>query len=372
MTGFTKAPSFSRRTGLAVAGAAVATGLSLPVFHGAAQDTQATPAAAPPGVPGVDPQIQEVLDAIASFNAPPLETVTPFVGRNLPSFANGLQVVLANQEKPGLAPVGRIDHILIPAQNGESILARLYYPAEMSGDPLPVLVYFHGGGFVIADLDTYDSSCRALATATGAIVASVAYRLAPEYPFPTAVDDAFAATQYFLASAATVGGDPERVVVIGESAGGNLATVSCLRARDEGALLPVYQVLVYPVTTFAPEGEAAESVELYANAKPLNSAQLEWFASYYLADPADAANPLVSPLTATDLSGLPPVTIVQAEIDPLQSQGTVYADALEAAGVQVLRHFYAGATHEFFGMGAVVDIAQEAVAQVAADLQQVF
>ncbi len=362
---------FSRRTGLQVAGAVSALSLAGNVVTAIAQSTQATPAIPPASVPGTDPQIQTVLDALASFNAPPLESVTPDVARNLPSFANAVEVVLSDHDAPALLPVGRIDHVLIPALDGADLLARLYYPTETAGDSLPVLVYFHGGGFVIADLDTYDASCRALTQATGAIVASIAYRLAPEFPFPTAADDAYAATQYVLGNAATFGGDPARVVVIGESAGGNLATGTCLRARDEGAPLPAYQVLVYPVTTFAPEGAAAESIQEFANAKPLNSAQLEWFGSYYLADPSDAANPLASPLNATDLSGLPPATIVLAEIDPLVSQGMVYADALEAAGVAVQVHLYPGATHEFFGMSAVVDIAQDAIDQVAADLQSV-
>jgi len=360
--------NLSRRHSLQLAGGFAAASLaSAPGLRSLAQD--ATPEASPVIGGGADPQMQQVLDALTSFNAPPLDSVTPFAGRNLPSFRDAVETVLAEQGEPILEPVGRIEHLLIPSLDGTEILARVYHPAGASeAELLPVMVYFHGGGFVIASLDTYDASCRALANATGAIVASIAYRQAPENPFPTAVDDAFAATQYFLGGAGVVGGDPERVIVAGESAGGNLATVVCLRARDEGALLPLHQVLVYPVTTFAPEGESLESIQEYANAIPLGAAGLEWFGTFYLADPADATNPYASPLLATDLSGIPPVTMIQAEIDPLQSQGTAYADALEAAGVTVSRTLYEGVTHEFFGMTTVVDKAADAVEQVASEV----
>lgn len=363
--------SLTRRHSLQAAGGATLASLAAaPTLRTFAQG--ATPDASPVIGGGADAQMQEVLDALVAFNAPPLDTVTPFVGRNLPSFRNAVEAVLAERGEPIIEAVGRIEHILIPFPEGEDILARIYHPAGPTEELLPVLVYFHGGGFVIANLDTYDASCRALANATGAIVASIAYRQGPEAPFPAAVDDAYAATQYFLGGAGVVGGDPERVAIAGESAGGNLATVVCLRARDEGGLLPVHQLLVYPVATFAPEGESLESIQEFANAIPLGAAGLEWFGSYYLADPADATNPYVSPLLAEDLSGIPPVTLIQAEIDPLQSQGTVYGDALEAAGVTVSRHFYEGVTHEFYGMTTVVDKAAEAVEVSATELRAAF
>lgn len=363
--------NLSRRT-LAAAGAGLAAAGVLK--HAGAQDpatpqTAATPSLIP--VP-VDPQMQDVLDALLAFEAPPLHTVDPFNGRSLPSAQDAAAAVLAGRGEPALEPVGRISHILVPGLDGNEILVRLYYPMEMGTEPLPVLVYFHGGGFVIANLNTYDSSCRALANAAGCIVASVNYRLAPENPFPAAVNDAFAATQYFLSSAGAIGGDPAKVAVAGESAGGNLATVTCLRARDEGALMPIHQLLVYPYVALAPEGEAAESVETFASAIPLGAPALEWFLSFYLADQADVTNPYVSPILAPDLSGIPAVTLVQAEIDPLLSQGTVYADSLEASGVTVERMLYEGVTHEFFGLGAVVDKAKDAVDFAAAGLMTAF
>lgn len=333
---------------------------------------EATPVAAPE-VAGaaVDPQMQEVLAALDSFNAPPVETVTPEIARNLPSFANAVQKVLADRGQPAVEAVGGIEHRLIPGPAGD-LLVRLYRPSGAEAGPLPVIVYFHGGGFVIANLDTYDASCRALTNGTGAIVASVAYRQAPENPYPAAVDDAYAATQYFLANAGDHGGDPARVAVAGESAGGNLATVVCLRARANDEPMPVHQLLVYPVATFAPEGAAAESVGRFANAKPLNAAMLQWFASYYLPDPALAAEPAASPMSASDLSGLPSATVIAAEIDPLQSQGQLYAQALTDAGVETSYSLYEGVTHEFFGMGAVVDKAKEAETEAASALLAAF
>jgi len=372
-------PSLSRRavvgTGAGIAaGAALASGrLALAQENATPGSTiealpMATPAAAGP-VP--DAQMQEVLDALAAFEAPPIEDVTPHVARNLPSFANALRVVVTERGLPAEEPVAGIDHLLIPGPEGE-ILARIYRPAGIEADALPVLVYFHGGGFVIANLDTYDSSCRALANAAGCIVASIAYRQAPESPFPAAVDDAYAATQFMLTNAGDIGGDPARVAVGGESAGGNLAAVVSLRARDEGAPLPVHQLLVYPVTTFAPEGDAAVTIEQFADAKPLNAPMLAWFGSHYLPDPALVSDPMVSPLNATELGGVPPATVILAEIDPLQSQGAVYAQALIDAGVDTTLTLYQGVTHEFFGMGAVVDKADEAVAEAAARLKASF
>ncbi|MGI8474765.1 MAG: alpha/beta hydrolase [Thermomicrobiales bacterium] len=370
-------PLATRRRLLAgAAGLAAATAVAPLIRSAAAQDAtpEATPVTFDTSVIGgakVDPQMKAVLDALVSFGAPPLQTVDPQIGRNLTSFATALQKVAADQGKPAQEAVADIDQILIPGPAGQ-ILGRVYKPMDAPSGLLPVIVYFHGGGFVIANLDVYDASPRALANAAKAIVVSIAYRLAPENPFPAAVDDAYAATQYLIANAGAVGGDPTKVAVAGESAGGNLATVVCLRAKTAGGKQPVHQLLVYPVATFAPEGESAKSVEKFADAIPLNSPALQWFGKYYLADPTLATNPEGSPLLATDLSGLPPATVIGAEIDPLQSQGKVYADALEKAGVKTDYHLYKGVTHEFFGMGTVVDKAKEAVDKAAEGLTKSF
>jgi len=317
------------------------------------------------GVVKVDAQMKTVLDVLVSFQNPPLDNVDPQIGRNLLSFANAVQKVLADQGKPGVEAVGSINQLLIPGHAGQ-IFGRVYHPANASAVLLPLIVYFHGGGFVIADLDTYDASPRAIANAAKAIVVSIAYHQAPENPFPAAVDDAYAAVQFLLTNAGAVGGDPSKVAVLGESAGGIPATAACLRAKAMGGKQPVHQVLVHPVATFAPDAAAMKSITQFADAIPLSAGTLSWFGKHYLADPTAATNPEVSPLLAPDLSGLPSATAIAAKIDPLQSQGKLYADALTKAGVTTNYHLYRGVSHEFFGMGAVIDTAKQAE-QAAAD-----
>ena len=353
--------------GAKVAGAVALAGTAPSALGGltasrSAQAQEATPAGAVvTGTP--NEQMAEVLAAFAGFDNPPLPTVDPQVARELPSFADAYRTVLSNRGEAALEAVADITTILIPGPAGD-LAGRVFTP---EGDgPFPVIVYFHGGGFVIANITTYENSCRALANAAGAVVVSVGYRQAPENPFPAAVDDAYAATQYLIANAELVNGDPARVAVAGESAGGNLAAVVCLLARDQGGALPVHQLLVYPITTFAPEGDAAAS--LGDGSLFLNQDALLWFAGYYQPDPTSTA---ASPLLA-DLSDLPPATIILAEIDPLRAQGEVYGQALEDAGVDVTVTTYEGVTHEFFGMTRVVDAAADAVAESADRLRASF
>jgi acetyl esterase/lipase len=221
---------------------------------------------------------------------------------------------------------------------------------------------------VFANVDVYDSSARALTNAAGAIVISVKYRQAPENPFPAVVEDAYASYIWATQNAATINGDPKRVAVAGESAGGNLATVVARRARDNGDQLPVHQLLVYPITNYNFD---TPSYNQYANAKPLSKGLMQWFFRYYLPSEADGASPDVSPLRA-DLSGLPPATIIAAQIDPLQSEGQQYAQQLRDAGVPVTYQLYTGVTHEFFGTGAVVDKGKQAVALAGNQLRMAF
>jgi acetyl esterase len=263
-------------------------------------------------------------------------------------------------------PVGGVEHRLIPGPAGE-ILARIYSP---EGDgPFPVLVYFHGGGWVIATLSTYDASCRALCNLAECIVVSVAYRQAPEHKFPAAVEDAFAAYQWVRQSAAKFNGDPGRVAVGGESAGGNLATVVALLARDAGIQPPSHQLLVYPVTDFSFD---TPSYRQNGEAKPLNAAMMRWFWRHYLPSEAEGRDPRASPLQAPDLSRLPPATVITAEIDPLHSEREAYAARLAEAGVPVEHRHFVGVTHEFFGMVAGVSEAKEAVEFAAANLKRAF
>jgi len=313
-----------------------------------------------------DAQMKAVLDQLAAFKAPPLEKQSPMNARNNPTIAAAVMGVLAQRGRPAVEMVGDVSHQLIPGPGGD-LLARIYKPR--GNGPFPVLVYFHGGGWVIATLDTYDSSCRALTNAANCIVVSVAYRQAPEYKFPAAAEDAYSATQWVINNAAQIGGDPRRVAVGGESAGGNLAAVTCLIARDRGGKMPVYQLLVYPVTNYAFN---TPSYQENADAKPLNRAMMHWFWSYYLNSESDGSNPYASPLRAENLRGLPSATVITADIDPLRSEGQAYAQRLRQAGSSVKITNYSGVTHEFFGTGAVVDKAKQAVSEAAFGLRSGF
>lgn len=218
------------------------------------------------------------------------------------------------------------------------------------------MVYFHGG-WVIANLDTYYPSCRALTNAANCAVISVAYRQAPEYTFPVAPEDAIAAYRWVLDNAAAIRVDPARVAVGGESAGGNLATVTALLARDRGVKVPVHQVLICPITNYNFD---TPSYREFVNAMPLNTPLMQWFFSYYLRRPADGANPSLSPLRA-NVHGLPPATLIAAEVDPLRSEAEAYANRLKEAGVPATYTLYTGVTHQFFTMSAIIDKAKQAV-----------
>jgi acetyl esterase/lipase len=232
-------------------------------------------------------------------------------------------------------------------------MARAVRPGE-SG--MPVVLYIHGGGWVIADLDTYDASPRALSKAANAIVVSTHYRRAPEHPFPAAHNDTWMTYQWVLQNAQRFGGDARRVAVAGESAGGNMAASIALRARDENVPPPVHQLLIYPVADAVVDSKSERE---NTQARPLNTAALPWFFSKYLAD-GEGANRYFS-IAQADVKGVAPATVITAEIDPLRSEGEAYASRLEAAGVPVRKRTFEGVTHEFFGMGAVVDKANEAV-----------
>jgi acetyl esterase len=328
--------------------------------------------------------MQEIIDTYAEFHTPPLEALSSANARNLPSLADAAQCVigkhLTKRALPFPEAVGRIEHILFPTSQGE-LLARLYYPlssglrggagwglpGEKDEMPLPVLLYFHGGGWVIGSLDTYDSSCRALCNAAQFIVMSVAYRQAPEHPFPAAVDDAFDAYRWASNNAESFGGEPDRVAVGGESAGANLAAVTCLRARDEGLRQPIHQLLIYPVTDFAFD---TPSFMEFSDAKPLNESMMKWFRWHYLRNKWDQQSPYASPMRAASAAGLAPATIITAEIDPLCSDGDIYAMKLLEAGVPVASKRFDGVTHEFFGMKALLPEARYAIAFASLELAQ--
>ena len=330
-----------------------------------ADNSEAARASQPMPLPTA--QMKAVLDELGALGAKPLNTLTVEQARSQATPADAVKALLVKQGK-STAPeaVGSVEDRLIAGPGG-NIAVRIYKP--VGAGPFPVVFYIHGGGWVIASIDTYDASARALTNAAGAIVVSTEYRKAPEFKFPAAHDDTYAAYQWTLANAASLGGIAKQVAVVGESAGGNMAAAITLRARDAGIQVPVYQALIYPVTNYAFD---SPSQQQNRDASPLNTAALMWFYEKYLPTPQDGANPQFSVLRAPSLAGLPSATVVTADIDPLRSEGRAYAERLSSSGVAVDYVNYAGVTHEFFGMGAVLDEARAAVAKVAANLKTAF
>jgi len=321
-------------------------------------------------------QMQAVLNAYAQLGPLPLETLTPAQARLLPLMDNAAGMVYGQSitHRAFAAnphPVGGIAHRLIDTV-GDTILARIYTPkGEAPQGGWPAVVYYHGGGWVIADLDTYDATARGICDGANAMVISVQYRQAPEHKWPAAAEDAYAAYQWVHRHAVQLGIDADRIAVAGESAGGNLAAVVCLMARDYDDVPPVHQLLVYPVTDLA-NGINSISAEENREAKPLSTPMLSWFYGHYLPKDADATNPYISPLHAKSHVGLPPATIILAQIDPLRSDGEAYAERLIAAAVPVSIKLYTGVTHEFFGMVGLINEATEAMNHATADLRAAF
>lgn len=234
---------------------------------------------------------------------------------------------------------------------------------------LPVVVYWHGGGFVRGDLDGGDAACRALCAASGAIVVSCEYRKAPEAPFPAAVDDAFAAYEWVTRRAGDFGGDRFNIAVAGEDAGGNLAAVVARKCVEQGVAAPVAQVLVYPVLVHTADTLSAKQ---HLGAEPLSTPQMQWFWERYLAKDDDGATADASPLLAGDLKGVAPATVILADIDPLRSEGEVYVKRLREAGVAVHAQVFTGVTHDFFGCGAVLPEARAAADFAGLTLKEAF
>ena len=334
---------------------------------GAPKTTGDTPAAATQTTEAgkADADMQAVLDKLASLGGKPIETLSPEEARKQPTPTDAVKALMAEKGLRADTTVTTKD-ITYPGASGAQ-KARVYTPAGATG-PLPVVLYIHGGGWVIADIDVYDGGPRALAKAANAIVVSIEYRHAPEAKFPAAHDDANAAYPWLLANAAKWGGDPTKVAVVGESAGGNMAVNVAIAARDKGWMAPKAVIAVYPV---ADSNMATRSKVANAAAKPLNTPMLAWFFTHTLGNPAQATDPRVN-LVGADLKNLPPTTIILAEIDPLHDDGVNLADKLKAAGVATDLKEYAGVTHEFFGMGAVVADAKDAEDFAAGKLKTAF
>jgi acetyl esterase/lipase len=324
---------------------------------------------APDWAPTIDPQMLAVVEEFSAAEPIRYPEATPFQVRNAILPAEAVFELLMKAGLPAAAPKTDVAHRILPVGPEEGILVRTYTPLDAPDGPLPVIVYFHGGGWVIADLDTYDPSARALAARSGAIVVSVAYRQAPEYTYPTAHEDSYAAYEWVAKNASELGGDPDRIATAGESAGGNLAVAMALMARDRGGRMPDHIVSVYPVA----DGDVqSDSYDKYAMAKPLNRPFMEWFFSHYTPDWKSSESPLIALIDA-DLSGLPATTIINAEIDPLAAEGETLAERLRAAGVRDVEHRqYPGVTHEFFGMAALLEQAVEAQEFAAGRLKEAF
>jgi acetyl esterase len=309
----------------------------------------------------IDPQAQSVLDLLLSAGRPPLETLTPAEAREV---ARSSSLFFALPPEDVAAAADRI----IPGPGGP-IRVRLYRPAGSRADALlPVLVYFHGGGFVIGDLDTHDGICRILANRAGCAVLAVHYRLAPEHPFPAAVEDSWAAVEWVRAQGHAAGLDPARIAVGGDSAGGNLAAVMALLARD--AKLPLaFQLLIYPVTDFAGDTPSSRA---FADGYFLTRSSMDWFSGHYLQRPGDALDWRASPLRAASLAGVAPALVLTAGFDPLLDEGKAYADRLREAGIAVRYRCYDGQIHAFVGMTKLVEEGSRALGECGAAVKAGF
>jgi acetyl esterase len=297
----------------------------------------------------LDPQLQAMRDQRERDNVPPLYAM---------SLADARAADLASIRQGGgePEPVYEVADLTIPGPGGE-LPVRLYRPARER--PRPALLYFFGGGWVLGSIDTADGVSRSLANSSGALVVVPGYRLAPEHPFPAAIDDCYATLRWVAEHADEIGADPARLAVGGDSAGGNLAAAVALRARADGPAL-AGQLLVYPNTD-----QLADDDSMRAGDDPFlfNRHSVAWYRQHYLASPADAASPLASPLRAESLAGLPPALVITAEYDPLRDQGEAYARRLAAEGVQVELRRYPGMAHGFFTMAGTVDASRAALAQ---------
>jgi acetyl esterase len=303
----------------------------------------------------LDPGIKLLLDAMAAAGGPALGTQSVAETR----------AVFDNMPLPRKQiDVARVEDRKIPGAAGE-ITVRIYQPR--GAGVKPVLVYFHGGGWVIGSLDSHDAVCRELADGAGCVVVSVDYRMAPEHRYPASPDDCYAATKWVSANAASLGADPKRLAVGGDSAGGNLSAVVAQMARDKGGPAIRFQLLIYPVTDADfTRRSYVDNAEGYL----LTTAAMHWFWDHYIPSKPQRMEPYASPIRAADLSGLPPAWVCTAEFDPLRDEGEAYAQRLQQAGVSTTLTRFDGLIHGFISMGVAAPKAQAAVDEAVAALKK--
>ncbi len=306
----------------------------------------------------LDPQAKALLDQMKEAGVPPIEAMSVAEARVAAWTYIGLQ---GEPEE-----VAAVTNRFIPGPTAD-LSIRIYHPTGQG--PFPALVFFHGSGWVIANLDVTDAPARALANRTGCVIVAVNYQKAPEHKFPVPFDDCYAATAWVAEHTEELGVDPARIGVAGDSAGGNLAAAVALKARDAGGPALAYQLLIYPATNYD-----LDTPSCLANAEGylLQRESMRWFWNHYLADARDAENPLACPLRAADLSGLPLAFVVTAEFDPLRDDGDRYAEALRAAGVAVTHHRYDGMIHGFFWMAGVLDQARALYEEIGKEVRSVL
>jgi acetyl esterase len=310
-------------------------------------------------------EMNTVLTELAKKGGKPIETLSADEARKQPTPTDAVKTVMETKKDIPASTIA-IKEIKVDGAAGP-IEARVYIP-QGGVKPMPVVVYYHGGGFVIADNNVYDATPRALADQTKSVFVSVEYRKAPESKFPAAHEDAFAAYKWVLANAGSFDGDPKRVAVAGESAGGNLALNVAIRARDEKIQMPTHELLIYPV---AGSYMGTVSYKENANAKPLNREMMGWFLNQYLNNPEEKNDKRINLLTA-NFQHLNNATIITAQIDPLRTEGKELAEKMKAQGVDVTYKNFNGVTHEFFGMAPVLKEARSAQALASKELTKSF
>lgn len=307
----------------------------------------------------LDPQIQAVLEQMAALNAPPIHKLTPELVRM------GIRMQAANAaDEP--VPVAQVVNRTIPGPAGE-LPVRIYTPA--GSGPFPALVFFHGGGWVIGDLDTHDTLCRSLCNGAGCVVVSVDYRLAPEHKFPAAPEDCYAATRWVAGHAAEINANAGRIAIGGDSAGGNLTAVVAQKVRDQGGPRLALQLMIYPVTDFTFD---RPSIHDYGKGYFLTNEDMNWFSNYYLNSDADKKNPLASPMLTANLSGLPAALVITGEYDLLRDEGEAYGKRLKEAGVPVTISRYDGMIHGFLSLEPLSDKGKQAIEECAQALRAAF